>query len=1146
MKRNFKLLVAVVVLVAIVMTLASCEFINGIWDKINPQPHEHTFVDGVCTECQAADPDYTPACTEHAFTVETTKAPTCTEAGEKTLTCTACGHSEKQPVAALGHTETKLDGKAPTCTETGLSEGKKCTTCGVTTVEQTTIDVTSHSFVEGECTACHAADPNYTGPKTYEWTYDLYDWGDAPADKTEIPNGTTFVNGYFTVVGKVYSRVNKSGEVYCVELDKQEKGALQFTVTGTATVEINVASTSSSNTSWIAILDAEGNIVANNEGADRVTGTGDGLTLTYNLLPGTYRVVSTDTREPVLDADGNPTVDEEGNTVLTKDELNRATRLFYVKVTETPLAKIDVESAASGYVDWDTKHTFTAEKAGTYTFFVPAGLGMCTETKGEVDFFGNDNGDTLVVYLKEGETLEYVLGAKLEATGPWTIGWACVEGDPTPDGSADYPFKWETLPENVTVVQNNTYYTFTATATGTITFTWPENLNANYIEFCELDADGNPVGTAAEDYYKPSFKFAVEEGKTYRVQLYTDLWGVNVTEADVITIAFTACAHSWSEATCSVPATCATCGCTKGETLAHTPGAAATCTTNQVCTECDEVIDYAHHTWDYDNSVVVPANCATETNGTETTPCKYCDEKNVRDLWWEHTTVIDSHTDATCTTDGYHKEHCSVEGCTYSFEETLYASGHYSNDILDCEQEGTCASCGEKFIKQHDTSVYPATCTTAAKCWMCEEFIGDALGHDWVDGVCSECEAECEHTYENGLCSVCGQTDPDHYFVMTNTEALAADKGTKVQVTGVVTKIATAWSTKFNNISVTITDTEGKTLYIFRLATRVALGDTITVKGVVDEYDGSKQIGAGATATVDSHDDTYNYNKMTISDALAAEDGTNVSVSGTVCNIGTAYNSGKDNISVTIVDAEGNKIYIYQLSGEVKLHDVITVEGTMGTYNGRQITKATFEKTGATECTFAPANCESASKCTVCSAVAEGSVALGHDYDATTGICTREGCDATKPASIVTFTKATSVAAGDKVVLASESKSHQLTGFSTSSTIYGTVATYETAPADICVLTVELVKEGVYALKTEDGKYLTWTSGNSLKTSDTISDNSSWTITFSEGNAIIKNYKDSTRQLQYNYNNGSNSRFACYTSVQVAVQLYTRTETAAN
>lgn len=92
-----------------------------------------------------------------------------------------------------------------------------------------------------------------------------------------------------------------------------------------------------------------------------------------------------------------------------------------------------------------------------------------------------------------------------------------------------------------------------------------------------------------------------------------------------------------------------------------------------------------------------------------------------------------------------------------------------------------------------------------------------------------------------------GAEDPNK---KTIPEALAAADGTDVVVTGYVKEINTAWSTKFNNMSVTIADDEGNTLYVFRLSTQVNLNDIITVSGKMATYSGNRQIGAGATAEI--------------------------------------------------------------------------------------------------------------------------------------------------------------------------------------------------------------------------------------------------------------------------------------------------------
>ena len=76
----------------------------------------------------------------------TVTEPTCTAGGYTTYTCSVCNHSYvANQTEAKGHTEEKIPAVAPTCTETGLTEGKKCSVCGVTTVEQTVVDALGHT-----------------------------------------------------------------------------------------------------------------------------------------------------------------------------------------------------------------------------------------------------------------------------------------------------------------------------------------------------------------------------------------------------------------------------------------------------------------------------------------------------------------------------------------------------------------------------------------------------------------------------------------------------------------------------------------------------------------------------------------------------------------------------------------------------------------------------------------------------------------------------------------------------------------------------------------------------------------------------------------------------------------------------------------
>ena len=133
------------------------------------------------------------------------------------------------------------------------------------------------------------------------------------------------------------------------------------------------------------------------------------------------------------------------------------------------------------------------------------------------------------------------------------------------------------------------------------------------------------------------------------------------------------------------------------------------------------------------------------------------------------------------------------------------------------------------------------------------------------------------------------------------------------------------------------------------------------------------------------------------------------------------------------------------------------------------------------------------------------------------------------PASAAgSFVKATSLSVGDKVVFVCENASTELYRFAGSSTKYGDGNPYSDAPGGIMVFEVcDGYLPGSYAFKNKDDKYLYWTSGNSLYLNKTLSEKSSWNVTFdSSGNATILNRSDTARQIWWNVNS---PRFACYT-----------------
>ncbi len=97
-----------------------------------------------------------------------TKEPTCTAEGEKTYTCTRCGHKHVDKISAKGH---KYDSgkvtKNPTCMDTGVKT-YTCTRCGHKKTES--IPKSGHKLnSKGICTICGSVKIEDVGPY-YLWT----------------------------------------------------------------------------------------------------------------------------------------------------------------------------------------------------------------------------------------------------------------------------------------------------------------------------------------------------------------------------------------------------------------------------------------------------------------------------------------------------------------------------------------------------------------------------------------------------------------------------------------------------------------------------------------------------------------------------------------------------------------------------------------------------------------------------------------------------------------------------------------------------------------------------------------------------------------------------------------------------------------
>jgi len=206
------------------------------------------------------------------------------------------------------------------------------------------------------------------------------------------------------------------------------------------------------------------------------------------------------------------------------------------------------------------------------------------------------------------------------------------------------------------------------------------------------------------------------------------------------------------------------------DALGHTEGPAATCTEDQICTVCNEVLtEKLGH--DYKDTVT-PPTCLDE--GFTTHVCDRC-----ADEYTDTPVGALGHTEgpaATCTED----QLCTV--CQAVLAEKL---GHDYKDTVTpptCVDEGftthVCARCADEYT---DTPVDAlghtegpaATCTEDQLCTVCQAVLTEKLGHSYTDKVTlpPTCVDSGVRTH---TCSVCDYVYFEAMEPLGHTEGPAA------------------------------------------------------------------------------------------------------------------------------------------------------------------------------------------------------------------------------------------------------------------------------------------------------------------------------------------------------------------------------------
>ena len=164
---------------------------------------------------------------------------------------------------------------------------------------------------------------------------------------------------------------------------------------------------------------------------------------------------------------------------------------------------------------------------------------------------------------------------------------------------------------------------------------------------------------------------------------------------------------------------------------------------------------------------------------------------------------------------------------------------------------------------------------------------------------------------------------------------------------GTVTKIDSAWSDQYKNITVTIAvaGREDKTVQCYRLAGEGAenlkVGDAITVEGTFKNYKGTIEFDQGCVLI--GYGEHKDYTALldaayTLEDGLAMQEP--CTMSGVINKIDSAWSDQYKNITVimTVNGVEDKPIMCYRLAGEgaegLAVGDYITVTGTIKNYKG--------------------------------------------------------------------------------------------------------------------------------------------------------------------------------------------------------------------
>ncbi len=689
---------------------------------------------------------------EHKYN-DVVTAPTCTEQGYTTHTCSVCGNTYNDTyVDALGHTETVDAAVAPDCTNTGLTEGKHCTVCGTVTVAQDVIPALGHSYDEGVVTT----EPTCTteGVKTFTCST-------CGGTKTEavavIPHTEV---------------IDAAKAPTCTETGLTE--GKHCSVCGTVTVEQTV-------------VDALGHKY-NEEITTAATCTTAGLkTLTCTVCGHSYtEVIDALGHTEVVDAAVDATCTATGLT-----EGKHCSVCGEVLVAQTVVA---AKGHTEGTAVEENRVNATCTEDGSYDTVV-----YCTTCGAELSRTNNK-----IDKLGHDYSTEWTEDVEATCTTAGSKSHHCSRCDDKADVT-EISATGHTAGE--TVVENNVDPTCTATGSyDSVVYCTVCGAEINRTTVT-VDKVAHTNGAAVkENIVAPT---CTEDGSHDEV-VYCSICGeelTRVTKTDE-KLGHDLTSHEAKAPTCTeigwdAYETCSRCDYTtyvEKAATGHSYNAvvtAPTCTeagyTTHTCSSCgdtykdSEVAALGH---DMITDAAVAPTC-TEPGLTEGSHCSRCDHKVAQEtvdaLGHKYESTV---TNPTCTEAGYTTHTCSV--CNDSYVDTYVDALNHTYDegvvttAPTCTEKGvktfTCATCGDSYTEEvaaldHTEGAVVVennkapTCTAEGSydnvvyCTVCgaelsrETITVAAKGHSYnavvTDPTCTE------KGYTTYTCSVCGDTYKD-------------------------------------------------------------------------------------------------------------------------------------------------------------------------------------------------------------------------------------------------------------------------------------------------------------------------------------------------------------------------------------------------